>query len=494
MSGSTLASAKPGRNDPCPCGSGRKYKHCCGGAAAVEPAGELAWRRMRRLLDENNVRLENFTMDAYGPPALVEAWDQFTLIAPEGAQLTPDSPQATIFASWFRNFWSPNPFEPTGVRDRALHEVEPVRAYLERRGRRLDAPLREYLESCLEAPLSFHEVREVERGKDFVLQDLITGHEHRVTERQATEHVQAGDIVFGQVVRADGLAMLECCAPFVFPPIERIGIAKACRRLVGRRKRASFPTRDYHLEILEIYLAFADGVMQPRLPVLHNTDGDPLSLRKVVFEIESAQQAFAALRRLDPADDAELARSQRRDESGALVEATLHWVEPSSKPRGAMRNTVLGSITITARRLVVEVNSEARERRVRTLVEEALGSAARHRATEIQSMDRLLEEARSRPAKPRNLEDEKLAESPEVKALLDEHMRRYYDEWVNERIPALGNRTPLQAVRTRAGKEAVESLVLQLERDGQVMKPPLDAAIVTRLRERLGLAPDTSGR
>lgn len=24
------ASAKVGRNDPCPCGSGKKYKHCCG--------------------------------------------------------------------------------------------------------------------------------------------------------------------------------------------------------------------------------------------------------------------------------------------------------------------------------------------------------------------------------------------------------------------------------------------------------------------------------
>ncbi|MFQ5414308.1 MAG: SEC-C metal-binding domain-containing protein [Phycisphaerae bacterium] len=22
----------PGRNDPCPCGSGKKYKHCCGKA------------------------------------------------------------------------------------------------------------------------------------------------------------------------------------------------------------------------------------------------------------------------------------------------------------------------------------------------------------------------------------------------------------------------------------------------------------------------------
>ena len=27
------ARRKPGRNDPCPCGSGRKYKHCCGKAA-----------------------------------------------------------------------------------------------------------------------------------------------------------------------------------------------------------------------------------------------------------------------------------------------------------------------------------------------------------------------------------------------------------------------------------------------------------------------------
>jgi tetratricopeptide (TPR) repeat protein len=27
----------PGRNDPCPCGSGRKYKHCCGAVSAVQP-------------------------------------------------------------------------------------------------------------------------------------------------------------------------------------------------------------------------------------------------------------------------------------------------------------------------------------------------------------------------------------------------------------------------------------------------------------------------
>jgi SEC-C motif-containing protein len=30
VDGAILPDAKPGRNDPCPCGSGKKYKKCCG--------------------------------------------------------------------------------------------------------------------------------------------------------------------------------------------------------------------------------------------------------------------------------------------------------------------------------------------------------------------------------------------------------------------------------------------------------------------------------
>jgi len=35
----------PGRNDPCPCGSGKKYKQCCGGISAAMPAAPLASNR-----------------------------------------------------------------------------------------------------------------------------------------------------------------------------------------------------------------------------------------------------------------------------------------------------------------------------------------------------------------------------------------------------------------------------------------------------------------
>lgn len=30
LSGQAVSDKKPGRNDPCPCGSGKKYKNCCG--------------------------------------------------------------------------------------------------------------------------------------------------------------------------------------------------------------------------------------------------------------------------------------------------------------------------------------------------------------------------------------------------------------------------------------------------------------------------------
>jgi hypothetical protein len=33
---------KPGRNDPCPCGSGKKFKKCCGAGSSVV----RSWRRM----------------------------------------------------------------------------------------------------------------------------------------------------------------------------------------------------------------------------------------------------------------------------------------------------------------------------------------------------------------------------------------------------------------------------------------------------------------
>ncbi len=38
-----MKTAKIGRNDPCPCGSGAKYKQCCEGKAAEKTAFRTKW-------------------------------------------------------------------------------------------------------------------------------------------------------------------------------------------------------------------------------------------------------------------------------------------------------------------------------------------------------------------------------------------------------------------------------------------------------------------
>lgn len=55
-------SLMPGRNDPCPCGSGRKYKKCCGDPLAddrlVDALIEEDCARGAELLAEYNRKLE----------------------------------------------------------------------------------------------------------------------------------------------------------------------------------------------------------------------------------------------------------------------------------------------------------------------------------------------------------------------------------------------------------------------------------------------------
>jgi tetratricopeptide (TPR) repeat protein len=79
---------KVGRNDPCPCGSGKKYKHCCQASAAASPCGARA-----RPPQATKQRLRELFLAAKGhwdAGHLTEAIPLFREIA----RLDPNAPQA----------------------------------------------------------------------------------------------------------------------------------------------------------------------------------------------------------------------------------------------------------------------------------------------------------------------------------------------------------------------------------------------------------------
>ncbi len=68
---------KIGRNDPCPCGSGKKYKKCCLGKEGVSV--DLLWRRLGEAHDRLVHRLMKHAHDAFGEMVVAEALDEFLL-------------------------------------------------------------------------------------------------------------------------------------------------------------------------------------------------------------------------------------------------------------------------------------------------------------------------------------------------------------------------------------------------------------------------------
>ncbi len=57
--------------------------------------------------------------------------------------------------------------------------------------------------------------------------------------------------------------------------------------------------------------------------------------------------------------------------------------------------------------------------------------------------------------------------------MLDQHLRQHYKEWLDMPIPALGNKTPRQMVRTPAGKTRVTQLLTQICLNARTQDLPL---------------------
>jgi len=482
---------KPGRNDLCPCGSGKKYKQCCLKTEQSQPEDDFLWRRIRRAIEGSPAQLLAFADSHFGQAALLEAWEEF--MPWEDEPFTPDTPHMPIFMPWFFYDWVPAPLE-TSVKHEALDGRTLARAYLDKKGKHLD-PLRvRYMEQCCVAPFSFYDVLSVRPDEGFVLRDIMTGEETNVTEQSGSHHTQVGDIMFAKLANIDQVTLLEACAPVMFPPIEKSAILDL-RKKIQDRKLPLTPEllKDYDFEMLEIYHDITDRLLNPAMPQLQNTDGEPFVFNKLIYDLEcSPREALDILRQLNLTEnDESMLTGAEFDPTGELRKIEFTWEKPGNKMHKEWNNTILGHLRIKGATLTAEINSENRAQQFKMIMEELLPGKARYKTTVIQSPQAMLAQAEKEGGmartKQHQKEQEELNSHPEVQAQMAEYMRQHYRDWPSQKLPILNGKTALQAIKTKDGKEMVEALLMDIERRGKHTTPPLDPAIIAELRERLGL-------
>jgi hypothetical protein len=490
----SVAREKTGRNDPCPCGSGKKYKQCC--LPGFVPSIDRLWVRHHEELQRLTQDISRFAARKLGEQ-IYEAWQDFNLSdEPPPLEEFPDEGQIFMPYFWFQ--WN-----PAGLSRRRTARAEGgvvAQWYLLEKSKKLTAMGRMLLEQATTQPLSFYEVVWNDPGERMMVRDVLIGGETEVIERSGSQSVQPGDLVFGQIWHQAELAVFGCMAPLCIEPdkkVKVIGLRKKLQKKVAKQNRSLTPhdlLRNAEL-IRTTYLDIRDALHAPL--TLCNTDGDPLLFHTLTFNIDSAEAAFEALAPLAVGrsreqllDDAEL------DESGKIRSIDFDWIRKGNRTHKSWDNTILGHIKISENSLVAETNSENRAKRLRKEIEKRLGLGAIRESTTTQTMEELqnsLPKEEKEAAAASDDELEALMRDPELRRQMQKALQKQVEGWVHEKIPALGGRTPIEAIRDPDGKEMVEALLVNWERlEKKEYAPNQIRPDISALRRLLNLAPKAS--
>jgi hypothetical protein len=453
-----------GRNDPCPCGSGLKYKKC---HLPVDDAARPVVREEARStlhdLDNRFVeRVMGWSMGRFGDevdPDVLE--DSFPDIAAGGLEL----------------------LVPWVVYHYTVDGVPLFEWYARENESMLSRRERDWIEAQRRSWMSVWEVRESVPGKSMLLADLLTGEQRLVQEASASRSLIARDAILARVVDLGADSILVGTHRRVLPPFEAADVVDDLRAVL----RAKLPLAVERLRdedtvrtLITIWHDVVEEGDEQRLrpPQLRNTDGDRVRLITDHYRfIEATRDSVeAALVSIRSASDIE------RQEDGTSV-VTFH--KRGNRVHAHWENTVVGTAFVTADELRLETNSLRRAAALRKKVEKAcVGLLTGHRRSETDPLEKL-QAARDDGA----VDDEDDAgeiEGGDHDAIIREEKARHYATWPDQPLPILGNKTPRQAARSRRGREELVVLLKDLE-NREARQPAGTRFDVGVLRRELGI-------
>jgi hypothetical protein len=446
---STAASAKVGRNQLCPCGSGKKYKKCCLPAAdanAATPSPAPAHERDQELVEQ---------MRRYAKRRFGAAWARAENDFADAAQ------SVQLFGPW-----SVYGFEVEG---RPV-----VDWFLEERAAHLDTGRRDWLLAQQRSWLGIWEVLEVEPRRTVTVRDLLSGEQRCVHEVRGSTTLVARDALLGRVVDHQGIAVFCGIHPRLLPPSASADVLRRARSKL--RRQSAIPTEKLRKASFGRFLIArweeaVEDLDARRLipPRLRNTDGDELLFTTDHFSIAPGARAEVEthLRALDGAQP---------PEDG---EECFSFLKSGNAMHRNWESTLIGRGWISMDSLKLESNSVARADELRRRIEKACAGLIRHRAREHSDPMALAE--RSEPREPHH------ELPPDIQqGLLRDFKERHYADWPDHPLPALDGQTPQEAARTKRGRAQLDLLLREMENhEGRL--PAAERFDLSRLRARLGL-------
>ena len=456
----------PGRNDPCPCGSGKKYKKCCELTTHVAVDQPTARANAAKEADSAlTLRILRFARIRRGTTWLPAALDLY--VGGTGEEVGETELQLAVPWAMFSAD--------------AGNGISMAQTFRDEHPSSLPSPLREMLDAQLNAWLGLWDVRSVERGVGMQVTDLLSGEERFVHEISGSAAIGVRAVILGRVVDIGGVTIFGGIHPNPLEPMDADIAVREIRRMCRVRTRpiAVERLRQPHIELalIDTWRDIAERQRTRPAPRITNTDGDALLLTTDHFDILTPNHSTLLAR------VATFAGAEEPDVNDADNDETIITLtKPGNTQMVSWDNTIIGRIVIKGRRMRIESNSTRRADALRAAATEHLGELVKYRMRDETPQEELMRRA-SDPHDVRSAVQDK---SPEAIAVMRQFKDRYMLDWLDREIPALGGLTPREAAKSARTRKDLTVLLRDLE--NHESRAPEDQRFdINRLRDALGI-------
>jgi len=426
--------SKTGRNAPCPCGSGKKYKQCClkkeriaqhkaeetSSDGAVAKALDWLNRKHRHAVMRwvNEVWFSNLSSEEY---------EAIQALEPEMKQM--------LETNMFEYMLADGRLRDDGKKQFVMDMVLGVGGVLMNPGQR------QYLQQLRDRPLRLYEIRGVHAGESVLLHDLMNENvsDVWVRERSGSRHARQWGVWAARIMNCGDHLELSG-AIYDIPRHSLDEVVISLERMLSDKfiehkdEMCALAIINHWLKLLAVPLSMPNMI-------------DAATGETMVFITEHYRvNDWAALAmRLATEDDVEGDQKQG-------------WNRIQPIKHGMIRSLVAINISDKKDRIELFTRSLAAANAQKAWFDRLAGDVVSHLTREISDPMALMQRQKGKLYKPRS----DMPETLQQKVVLD-YKQKHYTNWVNEPLSALNGKTPSEAVNTPDGRKAVVAMLKGFE-------------------------------
>jgi SEC-C motif/Protein of unknown function (DUF2384) len=443
---------KIGRNDPCYCGSGKKFKHChdreVTPVAATSSSRNEAAPIVLDWLGKHHRKATALELDALLHQALTNVFEGDEDQANQALRSLQEQDFQQVTLNLNELLISQGDISVKG----AFTDVAELA--LSSDGPRLSEEQRDWISQLASRPLRLYDVTEVVPGQGVTVCDAVDTFSQPVTvvERRGSQSMKVGMNIGARIMKVGD----EWQFSGAMYPFSMLAGRQVIDELVWQRKEAGYhpDDMDYHgaVTIFEEWLA--QFFMTPEMPdIIDQYSGEPMLFISDTYRVNDK---VALKTRLASQHDVH------------AVEKTV-WSRDLICHDGMTRPQA--SITYGKRKDVLEVfyQTVSHADKGRLWFESLMGATVQFLNRTSLTPNEAIENARTEKSSTKKKAKSTPAElSPDsMTEIIESFIRKNYANWADEPLPMFKNRTPRQEMQTVAGLERVKGL-LRTYQDGEI--------------------------